>query len=196
VQRGFPQLAGTRILLALGRIDPIKNQGWLVQQLPAALERFPNLHLVLAGACTDEAYGKLLKKEVRNLGLEAHATWTGGLSPGDPLLIGLLQSAAAAVLPSVSETFGLVILEAWAAGTAVISSRTSGAIDLIRPGDNGWLFDLADPQAFHRCLDEALGQPERARQFAQAGQHRAQAEFDCGVLAGRMKLLYEELIAD
>jgi glycosyltransferase involved in cell wall biosynthesis len=107
-----------------------------------------------------------------------------------------LQEAEVLLLPSLSETFGLVILEAWAAGTPVMASRTSGALDLVRPGENGWLFDLANPDAFHACLDEVLDHPERARQLTETGQRRVQTEYDCHVLAGRMKLLYEELIGE
>ena len=193
VQRAFPHLAGKRILLTVGRIDPAKNQEWLVQQLPQLLKRHPDAHLALAGACTNEAYGKLLKKEIRNLGLEQCVTLTGGLPPGSPALIGLLQSAAAVLAPSLSETFGLVILEAWAAGAPVISSRTSGAAELIEDGENGWLFDLNEPASFQAAVHEALTQPDKARAMAHAGDRRVKAEFDCAVLARRVKELYERL---
>lgn len=192
-ERAFPHLSGQRILLAAGRIDPVKNQVWLVRQLPRLLERHADAHLVFAGACTDESYGKLLKKEIRNLGLEACATLTGGLAPESPELIGLFQRAAAVLVPSITETFGLVILEAWAAGAPVISSRTSGALELVREGENGWLFDLEAPDAFHAAAHEALAQPDKARALAEAGRQRAEVDFDCAVLARRVRRVYEEL---
>ena len=164
-----PHLAGRKVLLAVGRIDPVKNQAWLVQQLPRALQRHPELRLVLAGACTDEAYGKQLKKEVRNSGLDSWVTLTGGLPPGSPALVGLFQLANVVAVPSLSETFGLVILEAWAGGTPVLSTNTSGAADLLQEGENGRLFDLGHPDSFHAALDEALTQPDRARQMAREG---------------------------
>ena len=117
---------------------------------------------------------------------------TGGLPPGDPRLLGLLQEAAALVLPSVSETFGLVILEAWAAGTMVLSSRTSGPSALVRHGENGWLFDLDQPQTFHEALDRTLPEPELARQMVARGAAVA-AEHSLEAVAGQMKHLYEEL---
>jgi alpha-maltose-1-phosphate synthase len=194
--RAFPQLPGKKILLAVGRIDPVKNQDWLVQELPRILREHPQAHLVLAGACTDEAYGKLIKKEVRNLGLEDYVTLTGGLPPADRKLIGLFQLASAVLLPSLCETFGVVILEAWAAGAPVISSRTSGAVNLVRPGENGWLFDLGEPESFHHSVRQVLLQPDLVRQCVTAGQRRVREEFDSTVLAGRVKLLYEELIGE
>jgi glycosyltransferase involved in cell wall biosynthesis len=196
MRQAFPQLASKRVLLVVGRIDPVKNQAWLVQQFPRALALNPDLHMVLAGSCTDEPYGKLIKKEIRNLGLEPHVTLTGGLPPGDPRLIGLFQGATAIVVPSLSETFGLVILEAWAAGRPVLASRTSGALDVISHAENGWLFELSEPESFHRCLDQILRAPERAAQAGESGRRRVEAEFDCAVLARRVKHLYEELIGE
>lgn len=194
--RAFPGLQDKTVLLAAGRIDPVKNQGWLVQQLPRVLATHSNVHLVIAGACTDESYGKLLKKEIRNLGLEEKITLTGGLPAGDPRLIGLFQSAAVVLLPSLSETFGLVILEAWAAGRPVLSSRTSGAVELIRPDENGWTFDLTEPEAFQGLLNSALANPERLTEMGQRGRHRVVSEFDCQLLAKRIRHLYQELICE
>src|SRR4051812_17087811 len=50
----FPQIKGKKILLVVGRLDPIKNQKWLVEQMPNILKKYPDSFLVLAGSCTDE----------------------------------------------------------------------------------------------------------------------------------------------
>jgi len=192
----FPEIEGKRILLSVGRIDAVKNQGWLVKQAPAIFQRHPQAMLVLAGACTDDSYGAALNKEIRKLGLQRSVLLTGGLPPGDPRLIGLFQEAHAVLLPSISETFGLVILESWAAGTVPISSHTSGASALIRDGHNGWLFGLDNPKSFHDAIDTALLRPELAEQLAAAGRERVATEFDTTVLAQRMKNLYERLIEE
>ena len=189
----FPAIRGRRLLLAVGRIDPVKNQRWLVEQSPELFRRHPDTMLVLAGACTNEAYGQSLQREIDKSGLHDRVLRTGGLPPGDPRLIGLFQSAEAIVLPSISETFGLVILEAWAAGTTAISSRTSGALDLIRHGENGWVFDLDAPQTFHQVVDCALERRELRSQHAAAGGRLVSAEYDTTALAGRMKNLYVEI---
>ncbi|MHB8522372.1 MAG: glycosyltransferase family 4 protein [Limisphaerales bacterium] len=190
----FPQIRDRPMLLAVGRIDPVKNQGWLIEQAAEVLRRHPQVLVVLAGACTHATYGAAVETAVRHRGLESHVLFTGGLPPEDPRLIGLLQEAAAVVLPSLSETFGLVILEAWAAGTTVIANRTSGAAALIQHGQNGWLFDLPDPSAFHEAVHVALRQPELAAQFGANGARRVANEFDTQALAGRLKGLYEQLI--
>lgn len=190
----FPQIAGREVLLTVGRVDPQKCQVWLMEQARDILQRHPNALFVFAGACTDAVYGERLQSRISRLKLEDRVVFTGSLPLADPRLIGLYQHARAMVLPSVSETFGLVILEAWAAGTPVVASRTTGAASLIQPGQNGWLFDLEQPGTLHQALDEVFARPELGRQYAEAGRQRVLAEFDTTVLAGRMKCVYTELI--
>jgi alpha-maltose-1-phosphate synthase len=191
----FPTLGQQKIILVVGRIDPVKNQGFVLVEMPEILKKHPATVLVLAGACTDELYGKALRKEVRRLGIESKVLFTGGLPPGDRRLIGLMQSAATVIVPSLSETFGLIILEAWAAGAPVISTRNSGALSLVQPDHNGALFNLDNIAEFHQRLDSYLSNREAARAQARHGHQLAAREYDTAVLAGRMKDLYQELIA-
>lgn len=189
----FPQIVERDVLLAVGRIDPVKNQGWLIEQVPALLRRHPRMLLVLAGACTDEGYGEKLRRRIDELGVGGQVLLTGKLPPADPRLIGLMQEARVALLPSLSETFGLVILEAWAAGTPAVSSRTSGASALIENGRNGWLFDLDRPESFHAAIDTVLDDPEARAAAIAAARRRVTAEYDTRVLSARMKDLYVQL---
>jgi alpha-maltose-1-phosphate synthase len=190
----FPQIGGKQVLLSLGRLDPIKNQGWVIDQAPQIFQKFPRAMIVLAGACTDEAYGEKLRKRIRALGIQDRVLLTGGLPPNDPRLIGLLQMADVLVLPSKSETFGLVVLEAWATGTMVLSTRTSGACTLVRHGENGWLFDLDQPATFHQPLAQALSNTDAARRVLRRGGDEVHTKYNINALAGRMKALYAELI--
>ena len=191
----FPQMSGRQMLLGVGRIDPIKNQAWLLDQAPAIFQKHPNALLVLAGPCTNEAYGELVRRKIQELGLRENVLLTGGLPPNDPRLIGLMQEANALLLPSLSETFGLVILEAWAAGTVVVSSRASGPSALIRDGENGWLFSLDQSGPFHEAVDRALTDPALARRMARRGASISQ-QYSIAALAARLKNLYEELIRE
>jgi len=193
--KAFPQLAHQDVLLCLGRIDPIKNQGWLLEQAPVFLAKHPNTTLVLAGPCTDEGYGRLIENRIKELGLSTRVLLTGGLPAEDPRVAGLLQLARVLILPSLSETFGLVILEAWAARTTVISARASGPAALIEHGKNGWLFDLESPQSFHTALEWTLSNPKGARQMAERGATLAEG-YSVSTLGGQLKSLYQQLIEE
>lgn len=192
----FPWLDGAEVLLVLGRIDTVKNPGWVVERMPELLRREPRALLVLAGACTEQAYGENLQRRVRELGLEERVRFTGGLPAADPRLIGLMQCARAMVLPSVSETFGLVILEAWAAGTPILASRTSGAVALIEHDANGALFDLTRPLAFVETALTALHDDAWRARVTAAGRRKVAAEYDAAVIAAQVKQVYDELIGE
>ena len=191
-REAFPPIRDRDVLLCVGRIDPVKNQSWLVEQVPAILQRHPRALLVLAGPCTDQEYGAALERRIAELGLGAQIFLPGKLPPGDPRLVGLMQEARVVLLPSISETFGLVILEAWAAGTPAISSRTSGGQGLIEHGHNSWLFDLDRPAGFHEAIDVVLTN-RTARERAIAAARERVVDYDTRAIAGRVKELYAEL---
>jgi len=194
-RRAFPEICSRRVLLSFGRIDPIKNQGWLIDLAPTIFRKHPDTMLVLAGPCTHQAYGNQIHKRIVQLGLEDRVLLTGGLPPNDPRAIGLLQSAEALLLPSVSETFGLVILEAWAAGTPVLATRASGPAALVRHGQNGWLFDLNDPQGFLQALEQTLADPFLSKQMARNGASVTE-QYSVHAIATKVKGLYQELIEE
>ncbi len=191
----FPTIRGREVILCLGRIDPIKNQGWLLEQAPRLFEKHPGSLLVLAGPCTDESYGRQIRKQIQHLGIDQRVLLTGGLPPNDPRTVGLLQQSRLLVLPSLSETFGLVILEAWAAGTMVVSVRASGPAALVEEGRNGWFFDLDQPETFHEAVDRTLADPARARAMAEEGRHVAQ-QYSVSALAGQLARLYARLVEE
>lgn len=190
----WPQLRGRQVLLCVGRIDAVKNQRWIVEQAELVFSKHPNAMLVLAGPSTDVAYRGALEEFVAKHGLNSRILLTGGLEPNDRKLIGLFQLAEVVLLPSISETFGLVLLEAWAAGTAVISSRTSGPSALISQGENGWLFDLQSPETFHEAVDVVLNNPKLRKQAAAVGKAKVLTEYDLRAVANRIRQLYHQLI--
>ncbi|MHA3772138.1 glycosyltransferase family 4 protein [Verrucomicrobiota bacterium sgz303538] len=191
----FPVIAGRTVLLCPSRIDPSRNQQWLLYQLPGILKKYPNALLVFTGACANEHYTATLKHWIAETGLQNAVLMTGILPATAPRRIGLFQHAAALVLPSVVETCGVGILEAWASGLPVISNRTSVASMLIHQNKDGWLFDLTRPDTLYEGLQQVLSSTDTRDRILEEGRKRVRAEFDSRQLAGRLKALYEELIA-
>jgi starch synthase len=190
----FPQIRNKDLLICVARIDPVKNQLWLVQQAPQIFSNHPEAIIFLAGPVTNEVYAKKVVEEIAALGLSNRIILTGNFPPGDPQLIGLLQEAKALILPSLAEPFGLVIIEAWAAETIVLSSRTSGPASIIQSGKNGWLFDLNDPSSFHQMLNESLKNPQTRNVFSSNSDLLLRNKYSSTAIAGQMKKLYETLI--
>jgi glycosyltransferase involved in cell wall biosynthesis len=75
-----------------------------------------------------------------------------------------------------------------------LSSRTSGASALIEHGQNGWLFDLENPETFHEALARTLANPQSAREMVARGAAKVREQYSVNALASRMKGLYEELV--
>jgi glycosyltransferase involved in cell wall biosynthesis len=186
-------LADARFLLSVARIDWVKNQALLVDQHPAILDEHPDVHLFLVGPVTDAAHDAYVRERIDTLGIGHRVHLLGSLPSGDPRLIGLSQLAAASVLASRTETFGLVILEAWAAGSVVVASRTSGAVDLIRPDEDGFLFDVDDGPGYVEATLRTLADPARASAMGAEGKKRVIDTYDHAAVAKRIVDLYEEV---
>lgn len=192
----FPDLRGRRVLLCVGRVDPVKNQGFLIERMPRLLDRHPDAVLVLAGPLTALEYAAGLRDRVAALGLTARVLWTGEIPPDDPRLVGLYQVADVVLLPSRSEAFGLTVLEAWAAGTPVVASRTPGASGLVTPGQDGFLYDVDDPEGFHDVVDRVLAAPDLRARLGEAGRARLRREHDPAAGVAHVHALYEEILRE
>lgn len=90
--------------------------------------------------------------------------------------------ARAFVFNALADGFGHVFAEAMACATPVLASRNCGAPDLIKHGEEGWLFDYGDDGALGAALDRALGCTRLLRQMGQRARHRA-LEWTCSHFA-------------
>ena len=192
-ERFLPAIRGRTVLLIVGRIDGIKNQGFVVDLMPEIKRLVPNSLLLLVGPETDAEHARYVRSRIRELGLEDSVLVPGPLAPDDPRLIGLYQCAHVSLLPSLTETFGLVLFEAWAAGCPVIASATTGAKQVVREGENGFLFQHGDTASFFHALRCTLESEERRKALGRAGQNLVRSHFDTAVCVRRTRDLYVEL---
>jgi len=178
-----------RLVLCISRIDYQKNQ----QVLLELLRHDPVCHVLLIGPVTSDWYHRQLLERARELHVTDRLTVVPGLAPDDPRLKAVLHEAQVFALPSLHEPFGIVALEAWAAGLPVIAARTGGLADFIVPGRNGLLFDPARPEELLSCYDRLFREPELGPRLAAAALEDVQA-FSWESLTGRLTELYRELI--
>jgi glycosyltransferase involved in cell wall biosynthesis len=137
--------------------DPRKGLDVLLD----AASRMPPLTLVLAGATGEES--RRLQGRAEDLGL--HLAVPGFVADVD--LAALYRGAAAAVLPSRYEGFGLPVLEAMASGVPVVATRAGNLVDLA--GDAGVLVPADDPAALAGALSQLLNDPAERQRLAAAG---------------------------
>jgi glycosyltransferase involved in cell wall biosynthesis len=185
--------ADRRIVLCVSRIDYQKNQIGLVEAFASTSAKQPLAHLVLLGPVTVASYHQRLLAKVHEMGLDQKVTLIPGLGNDNPLLTGAFHAADIFCLPSLHEPFGIVILEAWAAGLPVVASRVGGIPSFSRDGENIIHAVPGDVDDLGKHLVELLEQPELAARLARAGREKARHEYDWSIISERLLSLYEEV---
>ena len=154
-RRSFELEADRPIVAMAGRIEPAKGHELAVRALAElhVLRGWAPL-LVIAGdpAAGEEGFVLALHELAVELGVERDVRWLGALHRDE--LADLLAAASLALMPSTSESFGLVALEAGASGTPVVASRVGGLVDAVGPG--GALLDTRAPSAWAHELARLL----------------------------------------
>ena len=178
-------------LLCVARIDRQKNQMALVE----AMARHPDAVLRLVGPVTQPDYLEELKAKATELGVSDRVAFVGALPPGSPELIAEYENADAFVLASRHEPFGIVALEAWAAGLPVVASDVGGLGRLCarHPGA-AITFSSDSPSDLDRALDELAGKVAsgEADEMSRAGR-KAASEYDWRLLSSRLVDFYAEI---
>lgn len=185
--------ADRRIILCVSRIDYQKNQIGLVDALATVVDQVPQAHLVLIGPVTVAGYHERLLARVKDLGLTARVTLIPGLRPDDPLLPAAYHAAEVFCLPSLHEPFGIVILEAWAAGRPVVAARVGGIPSFTQDGQDILHAQPGDTADLAARLIQVLGDPQLAGRIAAAGQAKARRDYAWSAIAARLVDIYREL---
>ncbi len=174
------QLPQQDFLLFVGDVVPDKGVITLLNAY-AGIRNAPPL--VLIGRKTEQS-PKQVPPNVMLLGSFPHAAV---LQAWRRSLIGLLPS-------EVPETFGLVILEAMAAGRPVIASRIGGLPDVVVDGESGFLTSPGDAAALRQAMERLLGDANLRERMSQAAERRA-AEFSAGRVVPRIEQIYQRLLS-
>ena len=177
-----------RILLYVGRLAPEKNLEVLLRAFALIAAKTTDTYLVLAGSGKSR---RGLENQARTLGIHRRTRFAGFLSRTklDPLY----QASDIFLFPSKTETQGLAVGEALAAGLLCIVVNAGGAPEAIRDGIDGCLVEDR-PEAMAARALELLADPVKHRSMAEEAKRGAAARVPEAV-GGRIISIYEELIA-
>lgn len=176
---------GEPYVLFLGRINWKKG----LDRLIGALARLRDVRLVIAGN-DEENYRAVLEPIAAGLGVSSRITFTGSVHGADK--IALLSTARLLVLPSYSENFGNVVIEAMAAGCPVIVSKEVGLADTLQSTRSGIVAD-GDPDTLAEAMSRVLGDAGLREELRARGRRIADERFSWPVVAAQMEQLYSSL---
>ena len=179
------------VLLFVGRIQPLKGLDVAIRAL-AELRRDDAVLVVVGGPSgidgpTEAAKATLLADE---LGVSDRIHWVA--PQPHHLLSTYYRAADLCIVPSRSESFGLVALEAAACGTPVVAAAVGGLTTLVDQGRTGFLVDDRAPEAFAAYVDAILADPTAAAAMGAAAAERALG-YTWSTTAGRLRRLYADV---
>jgi len=182
-------VAGRPTLLFVGRIQQLKGADLAVRSFAQLRDRRSVL-LIVGGPSGPDGEGELarLRALVDDLGLASRVRFV----PPQPhdRLARYYQAADVCVVPSRSESFGLVALEAAACGTPVVASNVGGLAIVVDHGTTGFLVERRDDAEFADAIERVL-HTEHAAMSANAVRHASQ--FRWSIAAARLRRAYHDL---
>ncbi len=177
---------GPPYVLFLGRINWKKG----LDRLLAAFARVDDARLVIAGN-DDDQYRPALEARAQQLGLADRVTFTGPVHGASKAA--LLTGAQLLVLPSYSENFGNVVLEAMAAGRAVVVTPEVGLAPVVASIGAGLVAD-GGPESLSRAMATLLRDPAQRLAMGKRGEQAVAERFSWPTVAAQMEALYESVI--
>ncbi|MBI2178075.1 MAG: glycosyltransferase family 4 protein, partial [Candidatus Tectomicrobia bacterium] len=168
---------------SVGRLDPIKGHGLLIQAFALLGDRHPGARLILIGEGEKREEYQALARE---LGVAEGVRFMGWRDDvGD-----LLEELDLFAFPSRNEGMGRAAVEAMAAGLAVVAARTGGLPAVVREEETGLLVPPGDAAALSAAIGRLLARPEERRAMGEAGRRLAQA-YSAERMCEKIEALYQ-----
>jgi glycosyltransferase involved in cell wall biosynthesis len=174
---------GRPVVGAIGRLAGQKGLPYLLRAAPEVLRENPTALFVFAGDGPDQ---EALQAEADTLGIQDSVRFLG-VQDNIP---GLLASIDVLAMPSVSEGMPMALLEAMAAGKAVVASRVGAIPKVIDHGVNGWLIDSGDVNGLATGLKEILRSKDFRTRLGRAARQTIEARFSAEIMAKNYLEIY------
>lgn len=175
-------------ILFVGRLEPRKGVKHLIRAFRVVKKIIPNSRLIIVGKGMKAYYMSFLTDEI-----ERDVLFLGEVAYEE--LPRIYKSADICVFPSTrGESFGIVLLEAMAAGKPVIAGNAEGYIETLQNGEYGVIVNPQDEDALARAIVELYFKEDMRRELAEKGKAYAQ-NFDWQKLIKRLAEIYENLLA-
>lgn len=176
---------GDAYLFAVGRLGAAKGFDLLIDAFARAR---PDGVILLIGG--DGPERESLEQRAAQAGLAGVVSFLGRLSPAE--VDAYMRAATAVVVPSRSEAFGIVALEAWRASAPLVMTNRGGASEFVSDGEDGLLVDPMDIRALADVLIRVTSEPNLRAKIGETGHERVNS-FRWQSVAERYVALYERI---
>ncbi len=187
-------LPGTYGIGCFGRVRAQKGTDVFVEAMCALLPKYPDFTAIVVGAVTPDqrAFARALEARVAAAGLSERVRFLGELPTEE--VPQWFQRISIYAFTSRNEGFGLTLLEAMAAGAALVAARAGGAQAVVRDGETGMLVPPGDVGALVAALEPLLRAPERAAAMGRKARASVLAEFTVDAEVERIAAVYRRLL--
>lgn len=190
-KQGIPLQA--KVVLHYGRITQKKGLNFTVQAMKRVLAKYPDARLVIAGG-DEEGYKRVIDAMISDLGLQDHVLFTGLLSRADG--IEALTDADVFVLPSLSENFGMAVVEAMLCKLPVVISENVGIAPEIARARAGLVVPLEDNgDELVGAILQTLDAPSAAHEQGLRAQRFAIDHYDAPAVKAQLSSLLDSISA-
>jgi mannosyltransferase len=185
-------LPGRYAIGCFGRVRAQKGTDLFVEAMCALLPKYPDYTAVIVGAVDDRGFADALQACARGAGLADRIRMLGERPIAE--LPPWYQRVSIYAFTSRNEGFGLTLIEAMAAGAALVATRAGAAETVVVDGETGVLVPTGDAAALAAALEPLMRDPERARAMGEKARARVLAEFSIEVEAERIAAVYRKVL--
>jgi glycosyltransferase involved in cell wall biosynthesis len=177
----------------ISRLDPQKNQQLLIEVFAAIAANQPKIGLVISGPMTNAPYAKKLQEAAAASGVADRIRILPPVVPESSEHRGLFAALDCFVLPSRHEPFGIVVLEAWAAGKPVIASKVGGLARLVKHEVNGLHIESGNAQELISAMQRVQEDPQLCRFTVAHAQQEIQSTYTWSRIADQLENIYQQV---
>lgn len=178
------------LIISVGRILPRKGFSYLVDAAEEIIRDHPHVKIMIIGP--DGGDEQNIIKKINNKNLKDNVVLKGTIS--DEMLLSLLSKSSLFVIPSLYEPFGIVALEAMAAGCPIVATNVGGLSEIIDHNRTGLLVPPANSKALADSIGLLLDNRELAEKLAKNAKEKVR-EFDWTIIGKRTREVYEEVLS-
>lgn len=190
VRQEFGIPADRLLMGIIGDVIPRKGMLYLVRALPEIVKQVPQAHLLCVGHPKAD-YAEQVRTEAERLGVSSHVTWAGPRSD----IARVLAALDLYVLPSLEESLPLSILEAMAAGCAIVATAVGGIPESVENQRNGLLVPPAQPAALADAVARVLTDESLRRGMSDASRQMVRDRFSVDSHISRLEKIFQRVAA-